>query len=236
MKPGCVAVMQPYLFPYIGYFHLIDASSVFVFCDDVHYIKRGWINRNRILLGDDEYRFSVPISKPSQSKLINETLLAKDEKWTTTFYTQLSHAYKKSPYFGDILEMVSSVMKGPHETIAELAIASIACVYDYLDLPFDYLVSSSAFAESRGMDKADRLIRITKELGRNAYINAPGGKELYTKEYFNRQGIELSFVKSKPIEYKQFTKTFIPNLSIIDILMFNPKERVCEFLAAHSLS
>jgi hypothetical protein len=234
-KQGCVAVMQPYIFPYIGYFHLIEASSVFVFYDDVHHIKRGWINRNRILQANDAYLFSVPLSKPSQSRLINETILAIDKKWTSNFYAQLTHAYKKAPYLEDVMDLVTSIIEGQYKTIAELAIASVTGVYDYLGSSFDYLVSSTSFAQSRGISRADRLIQITKELGYRAYVNAPGGKELYSKEYFREQGIELSFIESKQIEYKQISGAFVPKLSIIDILMFNEKERIQDYFSAYSL-
>ncbi|MBC2694523.1 MAG: WbqC family protein [Desulfobacteraceae bacterium] len=85
------------------------------------------------------------------------------------------------------------------------------------------------------MEKANRLIQITKELGYKAYVNASGGKELYTKDYFMDKGIDLSFVKSNPIEYKQYSNKFVPCLSIIDILMFNEKDRIVEFFSAYSL-
>jgi len=235
MKKGYVAIMQPYLFPYVGYFHLINASSIFVFYDDVHYILGGWINRNRILDRDRAGLFTVPISKASPNKLINETSPIISEKWKRKFYRQLTQTYQKAPYFSDVYDAITSVFDRTYTDVTDLAIESILAVYKYLALPFNYTKSSVCSPDTQGIGKADRIIRITKELGYEAYVNAPGGKKLYTKEYFMSRGVTLAFVKSSPIEYKQFSDEFVPWLSIIDILMFNERGRVIEFFSAYSL-
>ncbi|MBC2694524.1 MAG: WbqC family protein [Desulfobacteraceae bacterium] len=142
MKNGYVAIMQPYLFPYIGYFHLIEASSIFVFYDDVYYIKSGWINRNRILNQDRDCLFTVPISKVSSNKLINETLPILDKKWKKKFYKKLIQNYKKAPFFSDVCEVITSVFEKKYTDITDLAIESILAVYMYLGIEFNYTKSS----------------------------------------------------------------------------------------------
>lgn len=235
MKDGYVAIMQPYIFPYIGYFHLIECSSIFVFYDDVHYIKKGWINRNRILMNNNPFLFTVPVAKASQNKLICETVPAFDSKWKNKFYRQLTHTYKRAPFFYDIIELISSVFEKKYSDVSDLSIESILAVYSYLGTPIDYTKSSVTSPNTRGMGKADRLIEITKELGYEAYVNAPGGRKLYTKDYFLTKGVTLAYVNSKQIEYKQKSNKFVPSLSIIDVLMFNDKERVLEFFSAYSI-
>lgn len=235
MKDGYVATMQPYIFPYIGYFHLIECSSIFVFYDDVHYIKKGWINRNRILINNKPFLFTIPVAKVSQNKLIYETSPVFGSKWKNKFYRQLAYNYKGAPFFYDIIELVSSVFEKKYTDVSDLSIESILAVYRYLGISFEYTKSSLISSDTRGIGKADRLIGITKELGYGAYVNAPGGKKLYAKDYFSTQGVTLAYVNSKQIKYKQNSDKFVPSLSIIDILMFNDKERILEFFSAFSV-
>jgi len=229
------AIMQPYIFPYIGYFHLVQASSTFVFYDDVHYIMRGWINRNRILNQDRDFLFTVPVAKASRNKLINETKPAFDANWKEGFCKSLIHSYKKAPFFDDVIDVVMSPFSREYNDITDLAIESILSVYSYLGLQLNFTKSSILSPETKGIEKADRLIKITKKLGLPNYINAPGGKSLYTKEYFQGKGINLFFVKSHPIQYKQYHKTFVPWLSIIDVLMFCSKSQTIDFMSSYSL-
>lgn len=119
--------------------------------------------------------------------------------------------------------------------ISDLAIESILSVYSYLGMKFNFTKSSIISAETKGIEKADRLIKITKKLGLVNYVNAPGGKSLYTKEYFHSKGINLFFVKSHSIQYKQYHETFVPWLSIIDVLMFCSKCQTIEFMSSYSL-
>ena len=232
MKLG---IMQPYIFPYIGYFHLIQASSLFVFYDDVHYIKSGWINRNRIINQDTDLLFTVPLSKSGSNKLIKEIAPAFDFKWKDKFYKQLVHSYKRAPFFESAIDQVMSPFCREYADITDLAIESILAIYSYLGIEFEYTKSSICAPETRGMDKADRLINITKHLGYRNYVNAPGGKELYSKEYFLNQGVNLSFIQSNTIKYKQYSEHFVPWLSIIDIIMFNGKDTTIKFLESYCL-
>ena len=235
MNSHHVAIMQPYLFPYIGYFHLIDASDTFVFYDDVHYIKRGWINRNRMLNSGKPLLFTVPVSKASQNNLINEQRLVLDENWKHKFLNQLTHSYRKATFFPEVSELVRKVFDQDHGSIANLTIESIKSVFRYLGKQTSFVKSSDCSPSTKGIEKADRLIQITKDLGYDAYVNAIGGKELYSKDYFAAKGVELSFVKSNNINYRQFSGEFVPWLSIIDVLMFNEKELVVEFFSEYSL-
>jgi ribosomal protein S18 acetylase RimI-like enzyme len=228
-------IMQPYTFPYIGYFHLIESSSLAVFFDDVNYIRGGWINRNRILLNNKEYLFTVPVAHGSQNRLINETLPSIDTKWKDSFHKTLTYAYRKAPYFSDVADMVISVFEAPASDIADLATKSIVAVYDYLGRKIEYTKSSLCAAGTKGMEKADRLIEITKALGFAHYGNAPGGVSLYDKDYFRSRGVELNFIKSNYIEYKQYENSFVPWLSIIDVLMFNDRDRVVDFFSHYTI-
>lgn len=227
--------MQPYAFPYIGYFNLLEASDKIVFYDDVNYIKRGWINRNRILLNGTDYLFTIPVHKASQNKLIKEIEPKIDDKFLNKFYSQIETAYKKAPFYNETIKIIEQVINRKHQNIADLAIESIVSVYKYLGRDIAWVKSSECSPDTKHLDKADRLITIAKDMGCEHYINALGGKELYNKNYFQNKGVKLSFLQPKDIYYRQFGSDFVPNLSIIDVLMFNSSEKVIKMFNEYEL-
>lgn len=231
-----LAVMQPYIFPYIGYFQLINAVDKFVFYDDVNFIKRGWINRNQILINKNAHLFTIPLIKASQNKLILEIELGIDEKWIATFLATLEFNYKNAPNFDEIFNLIQTIFSKQNRTIADLTIESITTISKYLGLLTQFEKSSISYASSKGMEKADRLIDITKKSNSNTYINPNGGKDLYTKAYFNKQGINLFFIENSILPYSQYKNEFISGLSIIDVLMFNSKENIKHMLTKYTLT
>jgi hypothetical protein len=134
-----------------------------------------------------------------------------------------------------VVDRVLSVFEDEYDDVTDLAIKSIACVYDYLGLNLTFTKTSICAPETKGMDRSDRLIEITKKQGFKTYVNLPGGRDLYSKEYFRSKGIELQFVRSNPVEYKQYSDEFVPFLSIIDVLMFNCKPDVLQLLSEYSI-
>ena len=232
-----IAIMQPYIFPYIGYFQLINAVDKFVFYDDVNYIKKGWINRNRILVNSDANLFTVPVLKASQNKLINQIEVNQQffSNWKVKFITTLEQSYKKAPYYNQTTNIIQKVLNQPYSNISDLAIRSIADISNYLELPTVFEKSSRSYANTKGMEKADRLIEICKINAVNIYINPNGGKELYNKPYFKAKNVDLFFIENKIIPYQQFNDSFIGGLSIIDVLMFNSKEDIKNMLTQYTL-
>lgn len=227
--------MQPYLFPYIGYFQMINAADVFVFYDDVNFIKGGWINRNRMLMAGSDKLFTVPLKDASSFKLIKEIEINTEVPAYSKMLTTIVQSYKKSPFFSEVFPIMESVFRSPSSTIGDLAILSIEAVNEYLGITTVLKRSSVDFADTKGLERAERLIAICKQTGAEKYINAVGGQELYTKEYFASNGIELKFIKSESLDYKQFDNEFVPWLSIIDVLMFNSVEEIKVFLNKYLL-
>jgi hypothetical protein len=231
-----IAIMQPYVFPYLGYFHLISAANFFIFYDDVNYIKQGWINRNRILINGKPFTFTIPVSNGSSFSLIKNVVPAFNEKWIDRFYKQTNQNYNKAPFYGEVVDIVMDVFHKKFDSIADLAIKSIENVFSYLQTPFHYAKSSVIAPESRCMRRADRLAYITKSLGYRHYVNAAGGKKLYSKEEFAAMNVKLSFVESLPLSYKQGRNEFVPGLSVIDCLMFNDIEHVKKLFSCYKLA
>lgn len=229
-----VAIMQPYLFAYIGYFQLLHAVDLFVFHDDVQWIKGGWINRNRILLDGKPLRWTLPIAKRGSFDLINQCEVADLKDGRDRILRQIQNAYKGTPFFFDVMPLVKDVINQPERNIAIFIQNSVDRLGEYLGLSTELVMSSTLGIDS-SLKGQERVIEICSKLGANEYINAPGGVGLYDKKDFKTAGIGLSFLQPEVIEYPQFGKTFVPNLSIIDALMFNSVASVREMLEAFTL-
>ncbi|MCP3775993.1 WbqC family protein [Paenibacillus sp. MZ04-78.2] len=228
-----VAIMQPYFFPYIGYFQLIDSVDVFVVYDNIQYTKKGWINRNRFLQNGKGAYFTIPLQKSSDYlSVIDRTVALEFNK--ERLLNQLNAAYKKAPNFLQLFHIFEDCILHEETNLFKYIYYSIKKMVDELDIHTKMIVSSSVNIDHslRGQDK---VMAICKELNANIYINAIGGVDLYSKEVFADNGIELRFIKSKQIEYKQFNNGFVPWLSIIDIMMFNDFNIVKEMLKNHDV-
>ncbi len=231
MKLG---IMQPYFMPYLGYWQLMNAVDKYVLLDDANYIMRGFINRNSILLNGKAHMFSIPIHKASQNKLINETELNFEIKDKENLINTLSLAYKKAPYYNDFFPILKDIILFDEKDLVKYIKNSIEKIAEYSNIKTEILISSK-LNKNHELKSQERIIEINKVLNSSVYINAIGGVELYDKKDFNGQNIELKFIKTLPYEYKQFKNDFVPNLSVIDVLMFNSKEDVKKLLDNYEL-
>lgn len=229
-----LAIMQPYIFPYIGYFQLIHAVDKFVIYDDVNFINRGWINRNRILMNGKDFLFTIPLKDASQNKLINEIEVNWDENWKGKFLKTLEQAYKKAPHYQEVVELIERSLTPDKEIISKVIVNNLRLINDYLDISTE-IVNSSAIYQNTHLKAQERILDICKQEQANHYINPIGGTELYNYQYFEESVIKLNFIKTDRIEYPQFKNEFVPFLSIIDILMFNSKENIKSFLNQYEL-
>ena len=231
-----IAVMQPYLFPYIGYFQMIKAVDKFIFYDDVNFIKQGWINRNKILVNKKEFLFTVPLQKANSFCLIKDTLINEKlyDGWKIKFQQTINQNYKKAPYFDVIVNLIHQVLDQGCKTISELAIISTVVISKYLKLETEFIISSEKY-HNQEFDRLERLLDICKIENATQYINAVGGQELYKKEDFLAEEIKLNFIKSNFIQYKQFENDFVPWLSVIDVLMFNSVSDIHVMLDKYNL-
>jgi hypothetical protein len=229
-----VGIMQPYFFPYLGYFQLLYAVDSFIFLDDADFIKRGWINRNRILLNGEAHLISIPLVKASQNRPINSIELSSSSKWKKDFYKKIEHAYKKAPYFEQVRSILENVIDSGVERIDGLAMKSCQEVLSYLDISIEIFCSSS-LDPKREKKGEERLINLCLMLNGDDYINPINGKKLYDPVTFREQGIQLNFLTSGMPPYEQFGNEFIPGLSMIDVLMFNSKEEVLDMLRDYDL-
>jgi len=220
-----LAVMQPYIFPYIGYFQLIQQVDKFIFYDDVNFIKQGWINRNRILINGEPKFINIPCVKASSFKKILEIEHRLNEIEKQNFLKKIKVTYSKAPFFNETFELIEKCLTDPGKSIAELAIKSVTEISSYLNLNCEFIISSKRYS-NQNLPRQERLIDICKQESCDTYVNPIGGNNLYSKDAFLNENISLLYFESEIKVYKQFKNEFVPSLSIIDVLMFVSKEEI----------
>ena len=228
------AIMQPYFFPYIGYFQLLNAVDTFVVYDDVNFIKKGWINRNTILVNEKNYLFTVALKSASQNKLINEIALDDNSGWKTPLLKTIHLAYGKAPFFAQVFPLIQDIIGQQETNLSKLIVYSLQKICGYLSIETKMIISSE-IEKNNSLKGQDKIIEICKKLDATHYINAIGGMALYDKTAFSDQNIILQFMQSNAIVYPQFKNAFVPHLSIIDVLMFNAPEQVKTLLDQYEL-
>lgn len=236
MDEKTVAVMQPYLFPYLGYFQLLREANVFVFYDDVDFIKQGWVNRNKILINNSPNLFTVPCHNASSNELIKDVVI--HEGWREEkLLRKIRMTYANAEKFDSSFPIVEKVIEDAGDQISVLAEDSVRQVAEYLNLDVDFYRSSNLPVD-RSLGRAERLIALTKHFGASTYVNMEGGKDLYDKSTFADRGVTLHFLSPNLPEYEQYTAedgTFYSGLSIIDVMMNAEPSRIREMLDAYQL-
>lgn len=228
-----LAIMQPYFMPYIGYWQLLAAVDAFVLYDNIQYTKKGWINRNRFLLNGQDSLFTIPVKKDSEYLDVVQRAVADDFN-PVKLLNQFDASYRKAPFFKSVFPLVSSIIKSEHRNLFAYIHHAIRLTADFLGIRTPVVISSS-IAIDHSLRGEDKVIAFCKALGAVTYINAIGGQDLYSKPTFDAQGITLKFIKTRAISYPQYDNAFVPNLSIIDVMMFNSGESIRAMLGQHDL-
>ncbi len=228
-----IAIMQPYHFPYLGYWQLINAVDEYVVYDDVNFIKGGWINRNNILLNGKAHLFTLPLENSSSFRHINEIEITKNRKMKEKICKTITAAYLKAPFYKEVYPIIEKFLM-EDGIISNIIYNSIIELKKYIGIDTK-IVLSSQINQNRELAAEKRVIDIVKNLHGTIYINAIGGQSLYDKQEFKEHGIDLFFIKTNDIVYQQFNNEFVPNLSIIDVLMFNSPEKIREMLDDYEL-
>lgn len=216
--------MQPYFFPYIGYFQLIAAVDLFIVYDNIKYTKKGWINRNRLLQNGKDVVFSLPLKSDSDSLDVCERELAADFN-RDKLLNQFKGAYRRAPYFEQTFPLVERIVRYEDTNLFGFLHHSIVRTCEYLGVTTEIRISSG-IAIDHDLKSQDKVLALCVATGANTYVNAIGGMALYSEETFREKGIELKFIRSRPFEYPQFGDAFVPWLSIIDVMMFNSSDTI----------
>jgi hypothetical protein len=230
-----LAVMQPYLLPYIGYYQLLRSVDKFIVFDDVNYINRGWINRNRILVNGKDHMFTLPLENASQNKFICAVNISSEaEKWRRKFFRTMELNYCKAPMYKPVMSFMEMLFKELCGSLSVFLMKELELTCSYLGINTE-IVSSSQIYDNRELAGGERIIDICRKEGVDTYINACGGTDIYDKKDFAAHGINLKFIQTGDIKYHQFSNEFVPWLSIVDVMMFNSPAQINVMLDDYEL-
>lgn len=218
--------MQPYFMPYIGYFQLIAAVDLFIVYDNIKYTKKGWINRNRMLVNGADAIFSLPLKKDSDMLDIVQRELSSEFN-REKLLGQFKGAYIKAPYFNEFYPLLEKIIRFKDGNLFTYIENSLNEICRHLKIETKIIISSN-FPINHELKAQDKVIALCNATHADSYINTIGGTELYDRNQFLSHGVKLQFIKAKSFEYSQFAAPFVPWLSIVDVLMFNPIEVVQE--------
>ena len=234
MKLG---IMQPYFFPYIGYFQLINEVDEFILFDTPQFIRHGWIERNQIqkINGEPLY-IKVPLNKHSRNNAIKDVQIKEDEKWKDKILAQLMPYKKKSSNYHKVIELLKESWIEETNSIVKLNYNTLKAICTYLDINTPIKIWSEMNIDIEQVNAPDEwALSICNALGAESYYNPSGGLSFFDKEKYIKKNIELKFIKNKEVAYKQFSNDFLPNLSIIDIMMLVPQSEIKEMLKEFSI-
>lgn len=226
--------MQPYFFPYIGYWQLIHAVDRFVIYDDVNYIKGGWINRNRILINGEPTYITVPLHQPSSYKRICDTMLQPSAIWRDKLVKMVEMTYRKAPFFPEVFPVVEELIRHETESLSDYLATQLQKLSAFMAINTEFVVTSRCYYNN-GLMGQDRLLDICKRESANIYINPQGGHALYDAGSFRNASLDLRFIVMRPLPYKQRVGGFVPYLSIIDALMEIGRDGMKQQLNAYDL-
>ncbi len=227
-----IAIMQPYFLPYIGYFQLMNSVDEFVIYDNIQYTKKGWINRNRILVNGQDAYITLPLKRDSDYFNVSQRFLS--DSWfqdRKKLLNKISASYRKAPYYLSTFPLIEECLLFEDSNLFYFILNSIKLVNRFLNIQTSLVISSSINIDHT-LKAEKRIIAICKARNAVSYINPIGGTKLYRGDEFDSEGIKLFFLQTKDISYKQFDNGFVPWLSIIDVLMFNSVENVWRYLSS----
>lgn len=223
-----LAIMQPYFFPYLGYFQLINAVDLFIVYDNIKYTKRGWINRNRILQHGRETLLSLPLRSDSDSLHIRDRQIAADFQ-ADKLLNKIEDSYRRAPHFLRAFPVLEAVLRYQDRNLFRFLHHSILQTCAFLKLGTRIAVSSH-IPISPQLKGEDKVIALCEQSRAGVYVNAIGGTGLYSRQRFQDRGMELRFIRSAPFEYQQFGGQFVAGLSVIDAMMFNSVDSIRAYL------
>lgn len=222
--------MQPYFFPYIGYFQLMNAVNEFVVYDNIEYTRKGWINRNRMLINGKDAYFTIPLQKDSDFLDVRERKISDDWKQERRkILGRIFESYRKAPFIDNVFPLVESCFYYEETNLFWYVFHSIEKISGFLNISTPLVVSSTIDID-HNLRAAEKVIAICHSRKAQQYLNPIGGVELYNRDQFMKEGIELKFIRTGEVVYRQFDNKFVSSLSIMDVMMFNSVEKTGELL------
>jgi hypothetical protein len=228
-----LAIMQPYFLPYLGYFDLLNIVDEWIVFDTPQYVRRSWINKNRILKKNGGWQYiTVPVKKHAMQTPINEILVA-DSDWTVKLFRQLDHYRLTAPYFKEVTGFLKECLADNPQPLYQINVLLFSKIASYLgiDRPIRLFSEMNLDIPYENLDKTNWGIAISKKVHAKEYINRPGGMEFINEDEFNKNGIKLTFQTFQNMIYGTGkTHHFELGMSIIDVMMWNSPIEIKHYL------
>jgi hypothetical protein len=232
MTINTLGIMQPYFFPYLGYFDLINCSEHWIVFDTVQYIRHGWVNRNRIhhpKTGD--LYILVPLKNQHRDTVIKDVLIADDQNWKAKILGQFNHYKKTAPYFKETYAFIEDCLSIPEPSLSRLNTLILQKTCARLGIRFTFEVFSEMNLPIGKVDgPGDWALRISEALQAKEYVNPPGGVSLFDADKFKAANIKLTIRSIPAFAYPTRGYEYIPDLSILTVMAFNTPEQIKAFL------
>lgn len=227
--------MQPYFFPYIGYYQMAAAVERFLIYDDVNFINRGYINRNRLLVNGKEWYFTVPLSGASQNKLIKDVTIDMTgwERWKKGFLRTVDMNYNKALNYQVGRELLEEILMLTDDRITSLAQRSVQLLLERLGRSVHFQRTSEMGLRT-DIRFEERLMHICEQERIRYYIQAQGGTVLYSSQRWQDHGLSLQFIRPTSMEYVR-NGPFMPGLSMLDAILHVPFQELDPLLDRYEL-
>ena len=217
-----LGAMQPYFFPYLGYFDLINRVDRWIVFDTPQYMREGWVNRNRALHACKEWQYIiVPVKKHSRETPINRIETVDFPDWRRTIVNQFTHYRGRAPYYRETLALLEDCLAGNEQNLSRLNAHCLGKVCCHLGIPWNpEVLSEINLPLGPVWEAADWALRLSEAAGADEYLNPPGGATLYDPKRFARHGIRLHIQEDFNYEYDCGNYAYVPRLSVLDVLMW----------------
>ena len=234
-----IGMMQPYFFPYLGYFGLIHATDRWVVFDTPQYIRRGWVNRNRVLSDAvTGWKYArVPIANCASATSIRHVRIAAQTTWQQELFNSLdTYRLRNAPYYQQTLSFLQATLEFQTHNLTELLVHCLEACCKRLELPFINESFSKMNLQLQGsIGPGEWALETGRCIGATQYVNPPGGRELFSPDRFKAANIDLQFLHPRLAAYDQGGSEFIPGLSIIDAFMWNRPATVRDMVGDYEL-
>lgn len=232
------ALMQPYFFPYVGYFSLIHSVEHFMFFDDVQFTKKSWMSRNRLLNIEKGEPFYIrpDIEKPKYREYLQNVQLDENGNWKERLLQQINGYKNKARHYNDTVKFLHDLLDCDFKGLSDLNVRSTMLTANYLGIEriFDKFTDHNFWFDEKP-DIGDWGRVVADKVGATHYINSPGGGDFIFSDKFDELGMKLGFVQPNLKEYRQGVNAFTPGLSIIDVLLFNGREKTAEMVEDYKI-
>lgn len=229
MKLG---IMQPYFFPYIEYFRLIAACDQWVGFDSVKYNRKSWMSRNRIINREKGWSYiNVPVSRGTGDNTIATASLNEETDWRQIFFDRLRVYEIAAPYYAETKQLLSGILDRKFRTLSDLNTCAIRnlCEWLMIDTRIERLKEMNLNLPD-SCPPGQWALRIAQAVGADSYLNASGGAELFDPDLYRSEGVPLSFHKHINLTYDTGPLDFVPDLSIIDAMMWVGRDKLREIV------